>query len=105
MYSWQKSQWESIMQRKQALPHALLFHGRAGIGKSEFAIDLARALICVQAKGLEMACGRCPSCIWMKEGAHPDFRFISPEDVDENSTASKKKKTKKSQISVAQIRQ
>lgn len=92
------------MQRKSTLPHALLLRGRAGIGKYDFAIELSRALLCSQPNH-HKACGGCPNCLWFNEGAHPDFRLISPENDDENEEAPKKKTAKKSQISVAQIRQ
>ena len=92
------------MQRTSTLPHALLLRGRAGIGKYDFAIELSRALLCSQPNH-HKACGGCPNCLWFNEGAHPDFRLISPENDDENEEAPKKKTAKKSQISVAQIRQ
>lgn len=104
MYSWQKTQWQHIMQQRANLPHALLLRGRAGTGKHEFALGLAKTLLCSQAG--EQACGACPSCVWFAEGNHPDFRLISPEDADVAEDAPvKKKATKKSQISVTQIRQ
>ena len=104
MYSWQKNQWQHIMQQRASLPHALLLRGRAGTGKHEFALNLAQILLCSQTG--EQPCGACPSCIWFAEGNHPDFRLISPEDADVAEDAPvKKKAAKKSQISVAQIRQ
>ena len=92
------------MQRKNALPHALLLRGRAGIGKHEFALALSRALLCSQPNN-HAACGACPSCLWLAEGNHPDFRLIAPENEEESEEAPKKKTTKKNQISVTQIRQ
>jgi DNA polymerase III subunit delta' len=103
MFSWQAQQWQQITQRT-SLPHALLLRGRAGVGKHVFALDLAQSLLCSKPQQTR-ACGVCPSCVWFAEGGHPDFRLISPEDVDESEDAPKKKTTKKSQISVAQIRQ
>ena len=114
MYSWQNKQWQQITQRA-SLPHALLLRGRAGTGKHEFTIALSQALLCDTPKPDKTACGLCPSCIWFAESGHPDFKLISPEDAENaedapsnsaNSTNSTRKKTgKKSQISVAQIRQ
>jgi len=102
-YSWQKQQWQQIMQRKNALPHAILLRGRAGLGKLDFAMHLAHTLLCQQ-QGAEQACGVCPSCLWLKEGTHPDYKHITPAD-DSSETTSKKKTGKKTQISVDQIRQ
>jgi DNA polymerase III subunit delta' len=104
MYSWQTQQWQHIMQQRKNLPHALLLRGGAGVGKQDFAIELSRSLLC-QAPIATHACGVCTSCTWFKEMHHPDFRLISPEDADTSEEAPKKKSTKKSQISVAQIRQ
>jgi DNA polymerase-3 subunit delta' len=104
MYSWQFNQWQSLMERKNNLPHAILFHGRTGVGKYDFAVELSRALICQNTINNE-ACGICPSCLWFAEGNHPDFKLITPESDDDIDEAPKKKTTKKSQISVSQIRQ
>ena len=104
MYVWHINQWQHIMQQRVNLPHALLLRGRAGIGKHEFALQLAQTLLCSQ-MGQE-ACKICPSCVWFAEGNNPDFRLISPEDADSAEDAPvNKKTTKKSQISVAQIRE
>ena len=104
MYSWQLNQWQQITQRV-SLPHALLLRGRTGTGKHDFAIVLAQALLCAAPKPDKTACGTCPSCVWFAEGGHPDFKLISPEDAEASEDAPKKKTGKKSQISVAQIRQ
>ncbi|MES2579611.1 MAG: DNA polymerase III subunit delta' [Pseudomonadota bacterium] len=104
MYSWHTQQWQHIMQQRKNLPHALLLRGGAGAGKQDFAIELSRSLLC-QAPIDTHACGVCVSCGWFKEMHHPDFRLIGPEDADTSEDAPKKKATKKSQISVAQIRQ
>lgn len=105
MYKWQKAQWKNIMQRKNKLPHALLLRGRSGIGKHDFAIGLSHALLCQRSQDEQEACGTCTSCLWLKEGAHPDFKLIAPEDEAINESSTKKKVNKKSQITVAQIRQ
>lgn len=104
MYIWQKNQWQHIMQQRATLPHALLLRGCAGIGKQDFALELARSLLC-KAPIETHACGECASCLWFEEMHHPDFRLISPEDAETSEDAPKKKAAKKSQISVAQIRQ
>jgi DNA polymerase III subunit delta' len=108
MYSWQQAQWQHIMQQGAKMPHALLLRGRAGTGKQDFALNVAKAVLCAQATELQHACGSCPSCNWFAEGTHPDFMLIGPEDAenaDEAITSTTKKKTaKKTQISVTKIR-
>jgi DNA polymerase III subunit delta' len=54
------------------LAHAYLFVGPAGVGKRLFAKELARALLCEKVTTLE-ACDRCPSCLQVGAGTHPDF--------------------------------
>ncbi|MFM9834668.1 MAG: DNA polymerase III subunit delta' [Methylophilaceae bacterium] len=92
------------MQRKNILPHAILLRGRAGIGKHDFAFELSRTLLCQQTNH-DQACGVCANCLWFAEGTHPDFKWIAPESEEEIEDAPKKKASRKSQISVVQIRQ
>lgn len=49
------------MLRQGRVPGALLFTGEAGLGKSLFALELARAINCRTPRGVD-ACGKCPSC-------------------------------------------
>ncbi|HSR01908.1 MAG TPA: DNA polymerase III subunit delta', partial [Methylophilaceae bacterium] len=101
MYKWQKAQWDSVMRRRDKLPHALLIRGRLGIGKHDFAVNLSHALLCQQSNNNQPACGFCASCQWFKEGAHPDFKLIAPEDESAGEGDLRKRTTKKSQITVA----
>ncbi len=56
------------------LAHAYLFTGPAGVGKRLFAVELAKALLCDNAaEGSLQACDRCPSCVQVEAGTHPDF--------------------------------
>jgi DNA polymerase-3 subunit delta' len=77
--------------RRVRLAHAYLFVGPAGIGKRLFARALAKALLCEalpdegdrSAARLE-ACGRCPSCVQVEAGTHPDLFLVGrPEDSNE----------------------
>ncbi len=86
------------------MPHALLLRGRTGTGKQDFALEVAKAILCPAASEQQRACGICASCAWFAEGTHPDFMMIGLEDTDDDNEL-KKKSTKKSQISVAKIRQ
>jgi DNA polymerase-3 subunit delta' len=66
--------------RRGRLAHAYLFVGPPGIGKRTFAVELAKALLCETvpagpraADAPLQACDRCPACIQVEAGTHPDF--------------------------------
>lgn len=107
IYPWQHQVWEQVNQDDKRRAHALLLHGRAGIGKYDFAREFSQAILCAHQDESGQACGTCSSCNWFNEESHPDFRLLSPEqesESDEEGAAAKKTK-KKTQISVAQIRE
>lgn len=61
------------------MPHALLFSGDEGVGRSSTAQALAQALNCENRQADQDACGQCRSCGLFAAGGHPDFWQISPE--------------------------
>jgi DNA polymerase III subunit delta' len=69
------------------LAHAYLFTGAQGVGKKLFATELAKALLCERTgKGDPStpldACDKCPSCIQVEAGTHPDFLCAArPEEA------------------------
>lgn len=65
------------------MPHAILFHGPAGIGKALFAERFAQALLCESPEASGHACGQCASCGWFVQYSHPDYRRVRPEALDE----------------------
>ncbi len=68
------------------LAHAYLFVGPRGVGKTLFARELARALLCeAPPPGTTLtACDRCASCVLVSAGTHPDlFAFRRPEEKNE----------------------
>jgi DNA polymerase-3 subunit delta' len=74
--------------RRGRLAHAYLFIGPPGVGKRLFAVELAKSLLCEAAppgpRETLTACDRCPSCIQIDAGTHPDFRVAGrPEDISE----------------------
>jgi DNA polymerase-3 subunit delta' len=79
VYPWQARQWTEILARRNALPHALLFSGREGIGKIDFVRKLAQSLACETPAADGAACGGCQSCRWFAAESHPDYREIRPE--------------------------
>jgi DNA polymerase-3 subunit delta' len=97
---------------RERMPHAVLLHGRQGIGKLVFAQALADSLLCESPDSEGFACGACPSCNWLAQGNHPDFRMVEPEDKAEGegedaievATPVSKGKKKSRYIVVDQIR-
>ncbi len=115
--SWQQEIWQTLTKNQPFRCHALLLKGRKGIGKLEFAQNLAKSLLCSHPTSHHEACGQCSSCSWFEQDGHPDYLQLLPEaltgtsnettdDHDGESTASNTKGKKKSsqQISVEQIR-
>lgn len=58
------------------LAHAYLFYGNKGTGKVAFALELAKALNCVNPE--DKPCGECPSCIKIANASHPDVKLVFP---------------------------
>jgi len=68
--------------RRGRLAHAYLFAGPQGVGKRLFAGELAKALLCAHSSDNHLeACDRCPNCLQVEAGTHPDL-FVAgrPED-------------------------
>ncbi|HCY61651.1 MAG TPA: DNA polymerase III subunit delta' [Oxalobacteraceae bacterium] len=83
IFPWQESAWLQLQQLRARLPHAILFHGPAGIGKTGFAERFAQSLLCETPDASGHACGRCASCGWFAQYGHPDYRRVRPEALDE----------------------
>lgn len=80
-YPWHDALWSALEHRFDRLPHALLLHGRPGLGKHVFAFQLAQALLCAQPQA-GAACGKCHGCQLFAAGTHPDLSALAlPEDA------------------------
>lgn len=108
VWPWHVAPLRELLSRRNAFPHALLIHGRRGIGKLEFARVLAKSLLCETPLD-GVACDACVSCHWFREGNHPDIRELQPEaqledgEVDAASTEGDAKKKSKD-IRIEQVR-
>jgi DNA polymerase-3 subunit delta' len=115
IYPWQQAAWEQLQQMRARLPHAILFHGAAGTGKTGFIEAFAQALLCENVRPDGHACGECASCGWFVQHNHPDYRRVRPEALEDEPAAAegeegdgdKKKagKTASKEIKIEQIRQ
>ncbi len=106
-FPWHEADFKQLLARSARLPHALLFKGPKGIGKLAFARGLAASLLCEKTARADTACGVCPSCLWIANDAHPDFRLVQPEvDAADESVepAAAPEKKKQRIIAIAQIR-
>jgi DNA polymerase-3 subunit delta' len=84
IYPWQNEPWQQLQQLHQRLPHAILFYGPTGIGKTEFAEHFAQSLLCETPLANGYGCGTCGSCGWFGQYSHPDYRRVRPEVLDED---------------------
>ncbi|HET7586913.1 MAG TPA: DNA polymerase III subunit delta' [Gammaproteobacteria bacterium] len=77
---WQAGAWDQLLRARASdrLPHALLLHGQAGLGKGHFARALAQTLLCAQ--GGDTACGECNACRQFAVGNSPDFFVLEPPE-------------------------
>ena len=84
IYPWHDSSWEALRELQARMPHAILFHGAAGTGKSVFIERFAQALLCENVRADGHACGACVSCGWFTQHNHPDYRRVRPEALEES---------------------
>ena len=115
MYPWQEDAWTRLQAMRARLPHAILFHGPAGIGKADFIEAFAQALLCENVRPDGHACGTCASCGWFAQGNHPDYRRVRPEALEDEVPAAEgdeapaeekktKSKTASKEIKIEQVR-
>ena len=83
LYPWQEAAWLQLQQLRPRMPHAILFHGAAGIGKSDFIERFAQSLLCEDVRPDGHACGACASCGWFTQHNHPDYRRVRPEALED----------------------
>lgn len=114
LYPWQSAAWQQLQQMRGRLPHAILFNGPEGIGKTAFAEAFAQSLLCETPGDGGHACGQCAACGWFVQYSHPDYRRVRPEVLDDGDGAeeeseagdkkSKSTKTPSKEIKIDQIR-
>lgn len=62
--------------RRGRIPNGLLFWGAGGIGKRRTALEMAKAINCIDA--VDDACDSCLSCRKVTHGNHPDVKVVVP---------------------------
>jgi DNA polymerase-3 subunit delta' len=66
------------MAARSRVPHALLFTGEAGIGKSRIALAFAKLLNCSQVQQGDF-CGQCSSCRKIESSLAPDLVWVKKD--------------------------
>jgi len=70
--------WQSIQPliHNQRFPQACLFIGPRHANAMSFVERLIAMLLC---EGSDAPCGKCSACHLVRQGGHPDIKYISPE--------------------------
>lgn len=71
-----KNYFEEVI-KNEKIPHALLFEGMDGIGKSKLAFEISKGIFCENSEF--DPCDECKSCLKMKHENHPDFLEIKAD--------------------------
>jgi DNA polymerase-3 subunit delta' len=97
-----KSILRSALRRKR-VPPTLLFAGPEGVGQRETALELAKALNCLQL--VDDACDTCASCRTIEDGCHPDVIDVKklPVKNDRHKNADSDEEAK--EVTVIKIEQ
>lgn len=111
---WQQDTWQHLMHMRERFPHAVLLYGPRGIGKTLFAQSLAQSLLCETPLPDGRACGACLACGWFIQYAHPDYRRVRPENLEDagamedtaadTAKSAKQEKSASKEIKIEQIR-
>jgi len=64
--------------QREKMPHAYLFVGLSGVGKTTTALAMAQTLNCEAPESGE-GCGRCKSCRQLLGGNFPDVELVEPD--------------------------
>ena len=102
IFPWFKDAWTAI-HKNEKKPHALIFRGKEGIGKLDFAAKFSKSYLCHKPLSNHLPCEICSSCQWFPL-THPDFNHIAPIE-NEDDESSKRKTVRKKNIAIDQIRE
>lgn len=102
IHPWNLPLFRQLTGDRERLPHAILLHGPAGVGKRDLAINVAHWLLC-DAPAADGPCGVCDACNWLAQGNHPDFRQVEPQEEEVDDSGKVTRKASK-QINVESVR-
>lgn len=81
IYPWQQQAWQRLtgLTAQGRLPHALLFSGSSGLGKTDCAKHFIRSLLCATPKTMKKETACCHACRLFAGNTHPDVLILAPE--------------------------
>jgi DNA polymerase-3 subunit delta' len=103
IHPWNRALFQQLSADRARMPHALLLHGPAGVGKRDLGLALAQWVLC-EAPTPTGACGECDACNWFVQGNHPDYRYLEPKEEETDETGKVIKKASK-EIKVEAVRE
>ncbi|GMR05871.1 MAG: DNA polymerase III subunit delta' [Gammaproteobacteria bacterium] len=74
---WTEAAFDTFFSSQERRAHAYMLAGHSGLGKTVFAQQLAKSLLC-QEEDIH-ACGQCQSCRLFESGSHPDLHVLQSE--------------------------
>lgn len=86
LYPWHAQTWQLLSTRFPHLGHGLLFYGKQGCAKKEFAERFVAWVLCLN-KQAQAACGECTSCQWLKSDTHPNYVHITTDEENKKQNA------------------
>ncbi|WP_336041311.1 DNA polymerase III subunit delta' [Acinetobacter dispersus] len=86
IYPWHAQTWELLSTRFPELGHGLLFYGKKGCAKKEFAERFVAWVLCLN-KQPQQACGECSSCQWLRSDTHPNYVHITTDEDNKKQNA------------------
>lgn len=86
LYPWHAQTWQLLSTRFPHLGHGLLFYGKQGCAKKEFAERFVAWVLCLN-KQPQAACGECISCQWLKSDTHPNYVHITTDEENKKQNA------------------
>jgi DNA polymerase-3 subunit delta' len=103
IHPWNRTLFQQLTADRERMPHALLLHGPAGVGKRDLGLALAQWSVC-ESPSPDGACGICDACNWFEQGNHPDYRYLEPKEEETDETGKVTKRASK-EIKVEQVRE
>lgn len=84
LHSWQESDYNNLVKLNERLPNALVLQDSNKSGVKNLASCWIKFLLCNNPIN-KTACEKCASCIFLRNGSHPDFYFLTANDDEKKN--------------------